>query len=570
MPVARFEMPDGRIARFEVPEGTTPEQANALIQQQISQSAALTTGLAAPNAAPMGAGSPAPQQTPQKPSEGRSLGKSIRAGLANTGIQAWLGAKQLFTDLSPEEQKVRKISNDEANEDTAGKITNFLGDVALTAIPGAGAGARAAKLATALPKAAQAASAVLASGAGQGLVSSALEATDNRSDRAGKFAKDAMMGAAVNGVVGLGAKGLTKAFTPTVDAQKVFDVGGNPTLYQGADSWIGKQVGGLTNNIFDNSKRQGKEALNATIEELAPGVRNAKYRDSLKELNDMVKIGYDQAIPSQRYVRTKDFESLRDALSPIMRSKDRPMTTKEIEAIFQGDTKGRYMSSWEVQKYRQDIQNAIDQATQAGKINPRSSGTDREVAETLIRARDIFDQKIRMKGATKDQLALLTTTDQQNILAKKLRELLNSASKQDDVSVRNVRDLYKGDSPHTALVSATGDSKLHRRVLDPFNDVMGDASSFEVPRAFRAAAGSALKGAGLTWAGVNSLGPLGLLPVSAAYGISMLGQTAKGSRFLFGQEQWQKKLADKIRLAGDKYNVKGANVLMNLDEEDNE
>lgn len=37
MPVARFQMEDGRIARFEVPEGTTPEQANALIQQSLGK-----------------------------------------------------------------------------------------------------------------------------------------------------------------------------------------------------------------------------------------------------------------------------------------------------------------------------------------------------------------------------------------------------------------------------------------------------------------------------------------------------------------------------------------------------
>lgn len=36
MPVARFQLPDGRIARFEVPEGTTPEQAQSLIQSQLS------------------------------------------------------------------------------------------------------------------------------------------------------------------------------------------------------------------------------------------------------------------------------------------------------------------------------------------------------------------------------------------------------------------------------------------------------------------------------------------------------------------------------------------------------
>jgi len=36
MPVARFQLPDGRVARFEVPEGTTPEQAQALIEAQLS------------------------------------------------------------------------------------------------------------------------------------------------------------------------------------------------------------------------------------------------------------------------------------------------------------------------------------------------------------------------------------------------------------------------------------------------------------------------------------------------------------------------------------------------------
>lgn len=34
MPIARFQMPDGRVARFEVPEGTTPEQAQAMIADE--------------------------------------------------------------------------------------------------------------------------------------------------------------------------------------------------------------------------------------------------------------------------------------------------------------------------------------------------------------------------------------------------------------------------------------------------------------------------------------------------------------------------------------------------------
>lgn len=35
MPIARFQMPDGKIGRFEVPEGTTPDQAQAMIAQAL-------------------------------------------------------------------------------------------------------------------------------------------------------------------------------------------------------------------------------------------------------------------------------------------------------------------------------------------------------------------------------------------------------------------------------------------------------------------------------------------------------------------------------------------------------
>ena len=39
MPIARFQMPDGRIARFEVPEGSTPEVAQSLMQQELQNQA---------------------------------------------------------------------------------------------------------------------------------------------------------------------------------------------------------------------------------------------------------------------------------------------------------------------------------------------------------------------------------------------------------------------------------------------------------------------------------------------------------------------------------------------------
>lgn len=37
MQIAKFQMPDGRVARFEVPEGTTPEQAQQMMQEHFAQ-----------------------------------------------------------------------------------------------------------------------------------------------------------------------------------------------------------------------------------------------------------------------------------------------------------------------------------------------------------------------------------------------------------------------------------------------------------------------------------------------------------------------------------------------------
>lgn len=38
MPVARFQMPDGRVARFEVPDGTSPEQAQTMMEAHFKES----------------------------------------------------------------------------------------------------------------------------------------------------------------------------------------------------------------------------------------------------------------------------------------------------------------------------------------------------------------------------------------------------------------------------------------------------------------------------------------------------------------------------------------------------
>jgi hypothetical protein len=74
MPIARFQLPDGRIARFEVPEGTTPEQAQAMMAAQVS-------GIA-------------PTAPIQKPKEGLIAG--LEKGAESTFSQMRSGIGSLF------------------------------------------------------------------------------------------------------------------------------------------------------------------------------------------------------------------------------------------------------------------------------------------------------------------------------------------------------------------------------------------------------------------------------------------------------------------------------------------
>lgn len=58
MPIARFQLPDGRIAKFEVPEGTTPEQAMAEIEKHLASAPPVEQAKSEPSTADRIAGNP--------------------------------------------------------------------------------------------------------------------------------------------------------------------------------------------------------------------------------------------------------------------------------------------------------------------------------------------------------------------------------------------------------------------------------------------------------------------------------------------------------------------------------
>lgn len=123
MPIARFQMPDGRVARFEVPDGTTPEQAQAMI--------ALTL-----------------QKQPAKPqAEDPGFGQTLLIGAGRTFDRIGKGAQQLYYGIKGDEQKQAELAKQAAEDDAAYKplqelrpwATGIGEALPAMAIPGGGA-----------------------------------------------------------------------------------------------------------------------------------------------------------------------------------------------------------------------------------------------------------------------------------------------------------------------------------------------------------------------------------------------------------------------------------------------
>jgi hypothetical protein len=77
MPIARFEMPDGRIARFEVPDGTSPEEAQRLIASSLGNI-------------------PAAEEATKRKGIGAALGKGTESflGAGQTTLESLFGANK--------------------------------------------------------------------------------------------------------------------------------------------------------------------------------------------------------------------------------------------------------------------------------------------------------------------------------------------------------------------------------------------------------------------------------------------------------------------------------------------
>jgi hypothetical protein len=136
MPIARFEMPDGRIARFEVAEGTTPEQAQTMIAEQLATSASPMsfgeTGGGAATGRPINRGQRNVLAEP-RPTE------SFMAGVTKSAIDPLLAGAQFATGNSPKiNELVQKLAKEGGEYQEANPMSYGTGRVAGVALPAIG------------------------------------------------------------------------------------------------------------------------------------------------------------------------------------------------------------------------------------------------------------------------------------------------------------------------------------------------------------------------------------------------------------------------------------------------
>jgi hypothetical protein len=135
MPIARFEMPDGRIARFEVAEGTTPEQAQAMIAEQMATTASpMSFGETGGGAA---TGRPINRGQRNVLAEPRPL-ESAMAGATRSAIDPILAGAQAVTNNAPKVnelvQRLAKESGEYEAVNPASYATGRVGGAILPAV----------------------------------------------------------------------------------------------------------------------------------------------------------------------------------------------------------------------------------------------------------------------------------------------------------------------------------------------------------------------------------------------------------------------------------------------------
>jgi len=518
---------------------------------------AARAGMAGPSpAAQEGSQAPqAPAPIPTQPSpnsEGSSRLSDFTTGLGGSAIKTVLGIKQIFADHSPDDRlALAELEKDMKSRSGWADAGNVAGEIAQFAMPGAKIAANSAKavnalkvlknfdltrkaLSVVLPGAtASAAQEFLAPVEGEGNATS-----ENKLKGAGLAG---LTGAAANSILGLGGKVLTKAFTPKYDAQVLMDHGIQPNLAEGADNWLTRAFAKMTSGVTKPLEHQMPDvasalARNSTPEAVLKGVHPDQLVDHILHYFDT---------ETKKALKGGVFnlsENARTTVSNAGRDLDGSLATQFQKTVHDIMGDARTLTPEEVVTISKRL------SDQADKWISKADASGEILGQRFNSALAAFKTHVRDSKLSSDSAARMKALDTQWADAGKIVDAVKAgkSATRENIPPNKILDQYLKDP---ALIGESGSkSKL---LLDTVARTIGKTDSNDQ---FRAA---------MNMAKNVSLGALAYTnPILAApIGVSALGQSKAGAKFLFGGNDWQKSMADKLRKGFDVKDPEFVNAL---------
>lgn len=343
-------------------------------------------------------------------------------------------------------------------------------------------------------------------------------------------------------------KALTKPFRASTEAEKLMSQGIYPTLQQGADTPAGKFIGGLTSGVTDISKRQNEEVVQAFLKRVVPGVdmKNMTTSERTALMETLLNGEYDAILSSKKFTMSPADRQTIWAAARGPRGTQDESVAMALKAM---SGTGRALNSTNrinfrnarMKQTRDLLQDAIDKF----KGDTVFEG---EARDNLIAAKRKFDELVRDPALSPDERTALADLDQRFKAAQRFFDSAKKSTTKEGVKVSDLLTSYRKLDKGNKMGFARGDDPMLSDLLEPATRVLGLQNQDEARSAMVAArriGAPLLKGAAAV--GTAAVNPATAIPLSAAYGLSALGQTKTGARAMFGDLPVQKELAELLR-----------------------
>jgi hypothetical protein len=459
-------------------------------------------------------------------------------GADEAGRRALYGVKQLFTKLSPEEQaEIARMEQAQASDPSALRTAGGIwGNVLMSAVPGGAVsnglrGAMSARgLTTAFPRLSTLLNTMGTSGA-LGFAMNPGKGEDREAQLADKGAQalqDASIVAPVMHGAGRVLGRTLQAFQPSVDAAMLMAQRVYPTLQQGAESVVGRFIGGLTPQSGRVAERQAGELANAASRRI---VGHDNYAD--------------QPLNQRSAAMDQDIHSTLGDATQGQRVQITPQLLAGMDAIAQtAQTRtGQFAAEGAAaQKFLQNLMGQPGSVTHAEFqrqfLNPLTqkiaATTDPQVRKALQNA---YNHLVgyRNGGLHPDEVGITNAIeDSQLDLHAFDRAKDAGATARTGISPGQLAGAH--DVPQPRNYSGTKQDLADPAVRTINGGGPGGGTSLLAAAKRALATLSSLGGAGLAVgnpvAGLSLAAPL--------YGLSAAGQTKTGARLLFGDMDWQR------------------------------